>query len=164
MSTNSMRAAPDLAKLKALLNDIVNYGDQADVANILGCTRKDVNNRFNPEQERKPGLYEGLREAWALSVVNPDAGRKLRAFIDGLFDSWLNPVKATDKNLSELTDTAMQEAVELMRARIVENKPVRVQREQALALRATVDQFIAGLDNQFELKSESDVTRFKRAQ
>jgi hypothetical protein len=154
MSTNSMRAAPDLAKLKALLRDIVSHGDQADVANILGCTRKDVSNRFAPESDRKPGLYEGLREAWALSAVNPEAARTLRAFIDGLFDSWLDPVMATEKNLSTLVGDANQEAGDLVRARL-ENKPARQQREQALALRATVDQFIAGLDNQFELRSET---------
>src|SRR5229473_5172379 len=121
MSINSMRAAPDLAKIKALLRDIVSHGDQSDVANILGCTRKDVSNRFSPESDRKPGLYEGLREAWALSCVNPEAARKLRAFIDGLFDSWLDPVQATEKNLATLIGDASQEATDLVRARL-ENK------------------------------------------
>lgn len=152
MSTKSMRTAPDLAKLKALLRDIVDHGDQSDVANILGCTRKDVSNRFNPDSDRKPGLYEGLREAWAISAVNPEAARKLRAFIDGLFDSWLDPVQATEKNLATLVGDALDEAAELARTRM-ESKPVHLQREQALALRATVDQFISGLDNQFELRA-----------
>lgn len=162
MTTTPMRAAPDMAKLKTLLSDLISSGDQVDIANILGCTRQDISNRFRTDSERKPGLYEGLREAWALSAVNPEAARKLRAFIDGLFDSWLDPVTATEKNLTTLVGDASQEATDLVRARL-ESKPSHVQREQALALRATIDQFIAGLDNTFELRSQaSNVKELRR--
>lgn len=153
MSTDALRSAPDIQEIKSLLGDILAHGHREKVANVLGVTRKDISNRLSPDENRKPGLVEGLREYWAICVVSQEAGRKLRAYIDGLSDSWLNPPVGTDKNLATLIGEAGEEMATLSRMRH-EGKPIHEQREQALAARAALDQFLAALETQFELKSE----------
>jgi hypothetical protein len=158
-----MQLAPDIQEIKCLLRDIISHGDQVTIANLLGVKSTDVSHRFNPDQDRKPALVEGLREGWAISIVNPEAGRKLKAYVNALFDSWLEPVKATDKNLSTLVNEALKETTELVIARS-EAVPVHDQLDRALAVQQVIDQIIVGLQSQFELRAESDVKRFpKRA-
>lgn len=156
-----MRLAPDLQQIKSLLSDIVSRGDQAAIGNILGVTAQDISNRFNPDNARKPALVEALRELWAISLVNQDAAQKLKAYIDGLFSAWLDPVKTSERNLSTLLGDASQEVTDLIRARL-EGKPIHTQREEALAAQAALTQFIAGLDGQFELRS-SNVKDIRKA-
>ena len=149
MNDTPMRSAPDQHELKCLLSDIVKHGNKTKVANILGVSPSDISQRFDAENEtRKLALAEGLREVWAICGADQEAGRKLRSYIEGLFDCWLDSVKVTDKNLSCLLSDASQDALSLLRARSIDGKPVHVQREQALAVRATIDQFIAGLESQ----------------
>lgn len=117
----------------------------------------------NPNRKKKKlGLIEALREFQAICVVSQEAGWKLKAYIDGLGDAWLNPPAGTDKNLATLIGEAGEEMATLSRMRH-EGKPVHEQREQALAARAALDQFLAALEQQFELKQESTVMPMKRA-
>lgn len=152
MNTDIMNLAPDINEIKCLLHDIVSRGTQAKIANFLGVSAADFSHRCNPDHDRKPGLVEGLREAWAIAAVDQEAYRKLKAYLDGLLESWTEQAKPTEKNLSGLLGDAAQQITELQRARFIENKPVHDQLEQALAVKVAIDQFIAGLGNQFELK------------
>lgn len=161
MPIDAIRSAPDIQEIKCLFNDILAHGTREKVANVLGVTRKDVSNRFTLDHERKPALYEGLREVWSVCLVSPEAGRKLRAYIDGLFDYWLDPPVATGKNITTIIGEAGEEMATLSREHL-EERPVRDRRDQALAVRALIDEYIAVLEQQFELRAE---TRFssKRA-
>lgn len=112
----------------------------------------------NRKGVRKLGLTEALRECQAITLTNPEAGRKLQAYIDWMFSEWLEEISPEPKTDADL----VRASAELYAARL-ESKPSHVQREQALALRATVDQFISGLDNTFELRSQaSNVKEMRR--
>lgn len=153
MDTEIMNLAPDIYEIKCLLHDIISRGAQTKVAAVLGISAADLSHRCNPDHDRKPGLVEGLREAWAIAAVDPEAYRKLKAYLETLLQSWTEQTKPTEKNLSGLLGEAAKELTELQRARFIENKPVHDQLDQALAVKAAIDEFIGGLGTQFELKS-----------
>lgn len=155
MGTDYMNLAPDINEIKCLLHDIISRGAQAKVANVLGVSPADLSHRCNPDHDRKPGLVEGLREAWAIAAVDQEAYRKLKAYLYTLLESWAETAKPTDKNLSGLLGDAAKDLTELQRARFIEGKPVHDQLDQALAVKASIDEFIAGLGTQFELKSSN---------
>src|SRR5687768_14833594 len=103
-----MKKAPSINAIKILLRDILSHGDQEEVANILGVKPAELSRRFQVDGDRKPALYEAMRDAWAITATNQDAGWKLKAAIDELFDGWLEPVKATDKTLTTLIREAQE--------------------------------------------------------
>lgn len=116
----------------------------------------DIDLVLKRKTRRKPklSLGEGLREIQAVCLVSPEAGRKLRAYIDGLLDYWLDPPIATGKNITTITGEAGEEMATLTKAQL-EEKPARLRRDQALTVRALIDEYIAALEQEFELRSES---------
>lgn len=131
------------------------------MADTLGILPAELSRRLQVDGNRKPDLYGGLRECWAATTTNQNAGWKLKAAIDALFDDWLDPVKATDKNLT----TLIREAQECLTALItgkLDNKPLRELKEEARATRAAIDQLLAGLESEFELRSDSNINPFPR--
>lgn len=153
MTLEPVKLAPDVVKVKCMLRDILSHGDQAAIAAILGVKHQDISQRFSPDNDRKPGWIEALREGWAISVVNQDAGWKLKAYVDSLFDSWLSPVRPSEKNLTTLIREAQEGLTALVGAKL-DGKPLGELREEGRAARAALDQLLAGLDLEFELKAE----------
>lgn len=152
MPQEAIKSAPNITKLKVVLHDILTDGDQTEIAGMFGLSHQCVSQRFSTGSQTKPSLYEGLREAWAISCVNPEAGWKLKAYVDGLFDSWLSPVQATEKNLTALIRDAQENMTALVSAKL-DNKPLAELREEGRAARGAIDQLLAALDLEFELRS-----------
>jgi hypothetical protein len=123
-----MRNAPDSHELKILIADLLKHGDRVKLANVYGITEQAVGQRFDPNGDGKCRLYEGLFDLWAITGVNEDAGRALRVYIGGLFESWLSsdvPRVAPD----ELLGTAADEFADVIKARLAK-KPAHVQRKE----------------------------------
>lgn len=135
------------------------HGDSEEVANLLDIQPAVLSRRCQVDGNVRPGLYEGLREAWAVSETNADGGWQLRAAINAYFDLWLEPVKATDKTIPGMIKDAQESLTELVVAKL-ENRPLREVREKARTSRSALDQLIAGLDNEFGLDAE--VTPFSK--
>lgn len=163
MSQNTSKKAPSINAVKILLRDSLNHGDQEEMADRLGILPAELSRRLQVDGNRKPDLYGGLRECWAATETNQDAGWKLKAAIDALFDSWLEPVKATDKNLTLLIKEAQESLTALVTAKL-DNKPLRDLKEEARSVRKAMDQLLDGLDNEFELRAEtgSNVKEIRR--
>lgn len=156
-------SAPDTIEIKTVLRDAVSHGTVAKVANILGVTPGDISHRFDPNNERKMNLTEGLREMWALALADPEAYRIVKTYCVMLMDSWAEPVPTSDKSLSGLVGEAAQKLIDLQTARFIDNRSENAQREEALAIITALQQFLAGLGKQLELKNQA-VTPIKRAQ
>lgn len=153
MATEPMKTAPEILKVKCALRDILSTGDQAAIAAILGVKPQDISQRYSTESDRKPGAMEFLRESWAICAVNEDAGWKLKAYIEGFFDSWLTPVKASDKNVTTLIREGHESYGDLVSARL-EGKPLNELREELRRVRKAIDQLESALDQEFELRAE----------
>lgn len=158
-----MPTAPNIVEIKTLLRDAISHGTVGKIANILGVTPGDISHRFDPNNPRKDIMAEGAREGWAIACADPAAWRIIKTYFILLFNSWDEPVPATDKGLSNLIGDAAQKLNDLQTARFIEGRSGHVQRDEALAVIAALQQFLSGLEQQLELK-DSDASRFgKRA-
>lgn len=161
MSQEALKAAPAIRKVKTVLRDITSDSNQSGIAALLGVTHQDISQRFTPGNPRKPALFEGLRESWAVCVENDDSGWKLKAYVVSLFDSWLNPVKATEKTITALIQEGHESYGKVITARL-EGRPLGELREELQRARKAIDQLESALDNEFELKSENEVRQFSK--
>ncbi len=155
------KKAPNIDAIKRLLRDVLTHGDQVEVGDMLGVKSAQLSRKFAVDGDRIPDLFHGLREAWAISVVNPEAGWKLKAFVNGLFDNWLSPVKPTEKNMTTLIREAQEGLTALVSAKL-DGKPLSELREEGRTARGALDQLLASLDLEFELRSESDIKQFQK--
>lgn len=147
-----MRSAPDEQKIKCLTDDLLVRGDRVALANVYGVTEQAVSQKFNRNGEARSHIYLGLYDLWAIAGVNEDAGRVLRTYIDGLFESWLGPVAQRDSN--ELIGNMSQEFTNLLKAKLG-NFPAHVQLKEALELQQILKHFIESLEpgNVAQMKS-----------
>ena len=152
---------PELDRIKDALRDILDSGDQSEMAGYLGVTSQDISQRYSRSSSRKPGAFEFLRESWAACEANEDAGWKLRAYILSWFDSWLTPVNATNKTVTALIVEGHESYGNVITARL-EGRPLNELREELRRVRKAIDQLESALDNEFELRAESSVTPMKR--
>jgi hypothetical protein len=152
--------APDTIEIKTILRNAVSHGTVTKVANILGVSAGDIAHRFDPSHDRKVNLAEGLRELWAIACSDPDAYQIVKTYLALLLDSWAEPVPTSEKSLSGLIGEAAEKLNNLQRARFIEGRSENVQREETLAVITSLQQFLAGLGKQLELKQ--GVTPIKR--
>lgn len=162
MYSETMNLAPDIHEIKCLLHDIISRGAQAKIANVLGVSPANLSQRCHPEHERKPGLVEGLREAWAISAVDQEAYEKLLVYIENLLHSWRDTTKPNERGVSILVGEATELLAALQKARFIESRPIHDQRELLTSVIATLQKALSGLPNEFELRSDSDVARFRK--
>lgn len=142
---------PSIRDLKVLLDDELKNGARVEIANILGVTEAIISRRFNPNDDRKPYLFEGLRESHAVCMADSHAGAVLRSYIDGLFDSWLNPPIAGEASLSCLVCNVDKETGDLVRARLA-NLPAHEQLKEAREVKAVAEEVIRALEEQMRLR------------
>lgn len=142
----------DQSAFKLFLRDILKHGDLAKLANHFGVSEAAISQRLNANSEVPCNLYRGLKEAEAICLVNPDAGAKLKAFIDDLFDTWLNPATNRKPDLV-LSDIAQDEA-DLLTARF-KHLPIHEQRSRAIRLQEAACRFVEslGADNVAPLRA-----------
>lgn len=145
---------PDAIQIKTVCNDALSHGSIAQFANIIGASPGDASNRFNPNHERKLYLAEGAREAWAIANADPNAYRIIKTYYVMMLNSWAEPVATSEKSLSELIGEAAQKLNDLQRARFIDGRSEKVQREETLAIIAALQDFLAGLGKQLQLTSE----------
>lgn len=153
---------PDAIEIKTVCNDAPSHGTIAQVANILGASPGDVSNRFNPNHERKVYLAEGAREAWAIANADPNAYRIIKTYYVMMLNSWAEPIATSEKSLSELIGEAAQKLNDLQRARFIDGRSEKVQREETLAIIAALQDFLAGLGKQLKLTEAEAPTSIRR--
>jgi hypothetical protein len=90
-----------------------------------------------------------------------DSAWKLRAFVIGCFDSWLTPIKATDRTITALIREGHESMGDLVTAKL-EGRPISQLREEIRRARKALDQLESALDNEFELRP-SAATPIRRA-
>lgn len=120
-----MATAPNPREIATLVSDLLKHGDQEKVADALHITPSNLSRRLNPLDVNRLGLYEGLRELWAIAEVNPDAFSGLRVYVETLFDSWQKPATAIAP-LPLLVIAADKEADDVIRS-FVAGKPAHEQ-------------------------------------
>ena len=148
-----MRHAPSQQDLKRLLDDAVKHGSRARIANILGVTEGNISRRFNPNDELKLALADGLRECWAVCGADESAGQILRSYINGLFDSWLAPAKSGQAAITSLVCDVNRETADLVNARM-ESRPLHLQLKEAREVGAANDRVIQALERQIQEQND----------
>jgi hypothetical protein len=133
----------DQSDFKLFLKAILAHGDIVKIANWYGVTEQAISQKLNPNLEIPCDLYRGLRQAEAISKINPEAGAKLRALINDLFDQWDASVVPSRPEI--LLGEISGEFAELLKARL-SNKPIHLQRKEALDLQAEVARFVESLE------------------
>lgn len=120
--------APTQYEVKILLSDIVPHGVMKLVAENLEVSEGDVSRRFNPNDDRKCGIGEGLRELIALKNADRKAFEIIRAFVENVLDS---EDRGTSRNLSQLMAEVVKQTGDVVCAEF-ENKAAHVKRKEAV--------------------------------
>lgn len=156
-----MKEPPELDRVKDDLRDILGSGVQTKIAGMQGISSQAVSQRYSRGSNTKPSTYEFLREAWMVCSADEDSGWKFKAYVISWFDRWLTPIKATEKTVTALIREGHESYGNVITARL-EGRPLNELREELRGVRKAIDQLESALDNEFELRSESEVSRFQR--
>lgn len=144
-----MQNAPSQEDVKTLLSDLVKSKTRKRMASILGVTEADISRRFNVNDPRKLSIAEGLREWWALTGADPEAAEVFKAYVCGLYESWVRPGR--QESLASLVIAANRESSEVIEAWAA-NKPLHEQRKETVEAIAALQRHLEGLDSQAALR------------
>ena len=120
--------APTQYEVKILLSDVVPHGVLKLVAESLEVSEGDVSRRFNPNDDRKCGIGEGLRELMALKKADPKAFEIIRAFVENVLDS---EDRGTSRDLSQLMGEVAKETADVVCAEL-RHDPLHIRRKEAV--------------------------------
>lgn len=144
-------ATPLQHDVKRFLSATVKHGTHKRLACALGVSRGDVSRRFSPnDEDRKLAIAERLEEARQLCLIDPVQGELLRHYIDGLFESWLNPSRP-QSDITELTCKVNKETAELVEVRL-KNQCEHAQLKEALDVVSAASQVAREIQGQIARK------------
>ena len=129
--------APTQYEVKLLLDDVIPHGVRQQIAEELGVTEGDISRRFNPNDDRKCGIGEALRELIALKNADPQAFQTVRAFIDNTLNA---EDRGTSRDLSQLMGSVAKETADVVCAEL-EGKPAHIRRKEAVEAGAALRKY-----------------------
>lgn len=97
-------------------------------------------------------LEKALRHFHALSIADPKAFLIIKTYFATVLETMADPVPVSDKGLSTLVGEAAEKLNDLQKARFIDGQSEKIQREETLAIISALQQFLAGLGKQLELK------------
>lgn len=130
----------DQNETERFLFNVLGHGDKSSLAHVLGVSLSEISQQVNPEETRKSDYFKFKRFLSALVTVNPKAAQLLCADLQSVIDA-----QSSSKDISRLTGDVAHQSTELICAAL-ENKPLHVQRKEALDVVVAGYQFIAGLE------------------
>lgn len=157
---------PDIVEIKTVLHDAISHGTMQKMANLFGHqSHSEISRQYDPNNDKKTPIAEAARHFWGLAANDPEAYRIVKTYYVMMLNSWAEPIATSEKSLSELIGEAAQKLNDLQRARFIDGRSEKVQREETLAIIAALQDFLAGLGKQLKLtEAESSVTPMKRVQ
>lgn len=145
---------PDTFEIKTVLHDAVSHGTMQKMTRLFGHTsHSEISRQYDPNNEKRTPIAEAARHFWGLAENDPEAFKIVKTYFVMLLESWSEPIPVSSKSLSGLVGEAARKLNDLQEARFIDGGSEKIQREETLAIISALQQFLAGLGKQLELKS-----------